>query len=171
MDVPQEVTVVEMQPKVDIKKGHIDFSNVMFPPISDRKTIKRKLLPVRQQSIRNSTLEKDELRLSSGLKFVKANMSAEPEKYYVDKWFNYKFDKKYEGWYDKWYPKMGNFEVPHYTQYKDIEGIWQLEYTRDKLAKYGLKDPWMRYGHKPPHRDDFFDWLAEYDHARDNPNQ
>lgn len=77
--------------------------------------------------------------------FVKANMSAEPEKYYVDKWFNYKFDKKYEGWYDKWYPKMGNFEVPHYTQYKDIEGIWQLEFTRDKLAKYGLKDPWMRY--------------------------
>lgn len=71
MDVPQEVTVVEMQPKVDIKKGHIDFSNVMFPPISDRKTIKRKLLPVRQQSIRNSTLEKDELRLSSGLKVLK----------------------------------------------------------------------------------------------------
>lgn len=51
----------------------------------------------------------------------------------------------YDGWYDKWYPKMGNFEVPHYSKYKDIDGIWQLEYTRDKLAKYGLKDPWMRY--------------------------
>ncbi|KAM7249102.1 hypothetical protein ACFE04_021586 [Oxalis oulophora] len=58
-NVVQEVTDVEMQSKVDVKKGHIDFSNVMFPPISDQKTIKRKLLPVRQQCIRTSTLEKD----------------------------------------------------------------------------------------------------------------
>lgn len=70
-NVVQEVTDVEMQSKVDVKKGHIDFSNVMFPPISGQKTIKRKLLPVRQQCIRTSTLEKDELRLSSELKILK----------------------------------------------------------------------------------------------------
>ncbi|KAM7249103.1 hypothetical protein ACFE04_021587 [Oxalis oulophora] len=49
-----------------------------------------------------------------------------------------------DGRYNTWFPDNGEFKVPHHSKYKSIDGIWQLEYTRDKLAKYGLKDPWMR---------------------------
>ncbi len=53
--------------------------------------------------------------------------------------------EKYDGWYDGFEPKIKHdFEVPHYSKYNSIDGIWQLEYTRDTLAKRGLKDPWMR---------------------------
>ena len=56
-----------------------------------------------------------------------------------------KMADKYDGWHDNWNPKFGNFEVPDPSEYSSIEGIWQLEYTKNYLAKHGLKDPWMRY--------------------------
>merc|ERR1711976_169956 len=44
--------------------------------------------------------------------------------------------------------KMGGggkvpYEIPDHRIYK-IDGIKHLEWTRDELAKHGLKDPWLR---------------------------
>ena len=42
--------------------------------------------------------------------------------------------------------KMGHGEkivIPDYKQYK-IDGLKQLEWTREELKKKGLKDPWLR---------------------------
>ena len=36
-----------------------------------------------------------------------------------------------------------NYKIPDYRQYK-IEGVKELEWTRDMLASKGLKDPWLR---------------------------
>ncbi|CAD5123580.1 DgyrCDS11914 [Dimorphilus gyrociliatus] len=35
------------------------------------------------------------------------------------------------------------FKVPDWKSYK-IDGIKELEWTRDNLARKGLKDPWLR---------------------------
>merc|ERR1711976_800977 len=35
------------------------------------------------------------------------------------------------------------YKIPDYKIYK-IDGIKELEWTRDKLAEKGLKDPWLR---------------------------
>lgn len=51
--------------------------------------------------------------------------------------------ENWDGWYDKWYPKPRPFVVPDYRIYK-VEGVQELEYVRDTLAKRGLKDPWLR---------------------------
>ena len=35
------------------------------------------------------------------------------------------------------------FHVPDWKEYK-VDGVKYLEWTRDKLAEKGLKDPWLR---------------------------
>lgn len=70
--VVKEMTAVELKSKVDLKKGHINFSNVQFPPVMKNTQMnKRKILSTRRCGRRSPPAENKHLTKDVGLSVVK----------------------------------------------------------------------------------------------------
>lgn len=70
--VVKEVTSVELKSKVDLKKGHIDFSNVQLPQVMKKTQInKRKILSTRRCDRRSPPTENEHSTENVGLSVVK----------------------------------------------------------------------------------------------------